>query len=531
MAKNSKGERVIKIVFPYDLATLDKVRSIAGREFHKKMQCWSAPIHMETLNRLIEWDFSIDSHLLEFMQDTSYKKDKIITKGIKGLKLKPYPFQGEGVAFVDSKQGRVLIADEMGLGKTIQAIAWLQLHPKIRPAIIVVPAFLKLNWEKEIYKWMTDPDPEILQGGTPHKTTGDILIINYDILPKWWKYLKSKDPQVIITDECHYYKSNKAKRTKAIKMLAKGVPNFIALSGTPIENRPIEIFNAVNIIDPELFENQWKFQKRYCDPKHNGFGWDFKGASHIPELHTILSTTIMIRRKKSDVLKDLPDKIWSFVPIELDNRKEYEYAENNFLEWVTETKGEEAAERASNAEVMTSIEALKQLAVKGKLTQSIDWIKDFLQSGKKLVVFATHKSTITDLMEVFSDIAVRIDGSVSMQKRQNLVNSFQNDPAIQLFIGNIDAAGVGITLTAASDVVFLELPWTPGKLEQAADRVHRIGQKNSVTIYYLLAHNTIEERIAYLLDKKRKILDGILDGKHTKSEQLLTQLINQYKNY
>ena len=236
----------------------------------------------------------------------------------------------------------------------------------------------------------------------------------------------------------------------------------------------------------------------------------------------------MLRRKKKDVLKELPAKVWSFIPMELDNRKEYVQAENNFIKWVHETKGKDAAEKARGAEVLSSIEALKQLAVKGKLEQAMDWIEDFLQSGKKLVVFATHKFVIQTLVDEFPDISVKVDGSVSMKKRQEVVDQFQKDKKIKLFIGNIKAAGVGITLTAASDVAFLELPWTPGELEQASDRVHRIGQNDSVSIYYLLAHETIEDKIATMIDNKRKILDGILDGKETDDESLLTKLLKQF---
>lgn len=527
MAVNKYGERVVKMRFSYDIALLDKVRTIPGRTWHSEIKCWSAPIHLESLKSLLEWGFVLDDNLMEFIQDVTHKKEKIFS-GVSGLQGTPYPFQNEGIAFIDHNDGRALIADEMGLGKTIQAIAWLQMHPEKRPAIIIVPAFLKLNWERELAKWMPNPDSQIVKGTTPHTTKGKIIIINYDILPHWTKVLRLRDPKVIITDECHYYKSDKAKRTKAVKMLAKGVPHFIALSGTPIENRPIEIFNAVSLIEPTLFPKKWDFLRRYCDPKHNGYGWNFNGASHMPELHTILSTTVMIRRKKKDVLKDLPEKVWALVPMELTNLNEYHFAESNFIQWVQKEKGTEAAVKASNAEVFSSIEALKQLAVQGKLEQATEWIENFLESGKKLVVFATHHFVVDAIMERFSKVSVKVDGRVSMTNRQEAVDRFQNDPAVQLFIGNIDAAGVGITLTAASDVAFLELPWTPGKLEQASDRVHRIGQKDSVTVYYLLASNTIEEKIAQLIDNKRKVLDAILDGKDTEEESMLTELLKTY---
>lgn len=529
MAVDQYGERVIKISFPYDLSMLERVRSLPGRKWHPEIKCWSAPIYLESLNMLISWGFNLDDKLHTFILKVNAKREEFVTGQIPGLKGKLYPFQSEGVAFIDHNKGRALVADEMGLGKTVQALGYVQLHPELKPVVIVCPASLKLNWERECHRWLSSPDTIILKGTTPYTFKENIIIINYDILPDWHQVLRLREPQILITDECHYYKSNKAKRTKAVRMLSKGIPNVIALSGTPIENRPIEIYNAISIIKPDLFPKQWHFIQHYCAPKYNGYGWNFNGASNTSELHHVLSSTIMIRRKKADVLKDLPDKIRSFIPMELTNSEEYYKAESNFINWVRETKGNEAARKASNAEAFSCIEALKQLAVKGKLQQAKEWIYDFLESDRKLVVFATHHFVIDELTKEFGNISVHVDGRVPMNIRQQAVDMFQTKNEVKLFIGNIEAAGVGITLTAASDVAFLQLPWTPGKLEQATDRVHRIGQKNSVNVYYLLANNTIEERVAKLLDNKRKILDGVLDGRDTDQDSLLTELMKQYE--
>jgi SWI/SNF-related matrix-associated actin-dependent regulator 1 of chromatin subfamily A len=277
-----------------------------------------------------------------------------------------------------------------------------------------------------------------------------------------------------------------------------------------------------------LFPNEWVYYQRYCKAHHNGYGWDFSGADHTEELHKLLVDSIMLRRLKKDVLKDLPDKVRSFIPIELTNTKEYFEAESNFVAYIRRIKGREAAIKASAAEALASIEGLKQLAVTGKLNGVINWIKNFLEVDGKLVVFATHKFVIDKLMEEFKDIAVKVDGSVTGSERQSAVDQFQTQEHIRLFVGNIKAAGVGLTLTAASNVAFIELPWTPGDLVQAEDRCHRIGQKYSVNIHYLLALRTIEERIVKILDSKRKVLDAVLDGIKTDDESLLTALINEY---
>ena len=454
------------------------------------------------------------------------------------MSLQLFPFQKEGVAFVEKRNGRALIADEMGLGKTIQAIAWLNKHSECLPAVIVCPASLKLNWEKELQTWSAY-NTQVLSGTKPTKlSTRNIYIINYDVLHSWVTMLQTKSIKALIFDECHLFKNSSAKRTKAVKRISNKVSNIICLSGTPIVNRPIEILNAIKILDPITFRDQWRFMHRYCGAKHNGFGWDFNGASNIPELHKILCETVMIRRLKKDVLTELPDKTHSFIPIELTNRKEYQTAEKDIISFIRQNKGSAAAQRASNAEVLTRIETLKQVAVNGKLDGVIDWIEMMLSSTQKLVVFATHKFVIDALMSEFNFIdnkrksitqAVKIDGSCSIEDRQKAVNSFQNDPSIRLFIGNIKAAGVGITLTAASNVVFVEFPWTPGDLSQASDRCHRIGQKNNVNVYYLFAHNTIETKIIDLLRSKQKVLDGLIDGIVTTPESLFSELLETFK--
>ncbi len=520
----------IKVTFPFSYDDLDRVRTLPNRQYHSDGKFWACPLSIDAVEMLLEWKFTVDPQLLSFLQKSKVHVSTVDKITVPGLKGTLYPFQEKGVGFLEAKRGRALIADEMGLGKTIQTLAWLQLHPELTPIIIVVPASLKLNWEREIEAWMTDPGTvQILSGTTPSSLFyADTFIINYDILFAWTAEIKRIKPQVLVLDEVHYTKNNQAKRTKAAKKLGKFIPHVIGLSGTPIVNRPIEIYNAINIIDRTVFPSQWDYTEKYCACKYNGFGWDVSGASNTEELNYKLTNSIMLRRLKKDVLPDLPDKVCSYIPIELDNTEDYRFAERNFISFIRQYKGKEAANKASNAAALAEIEGLKQLAVKGKLKQCINWIRDFLESDEKLVVFCTHKFVVNALMEEFPKIAVKVDGSVTGKNRQLAVDSFQKLSTVRLFVGNIKAAGVGITLTAASNVAFIELPWSPGDVDQAGDRVHRIGQKNSVTIYYLLAAGTIEERIAKLIDKKRKVLDSVLDGKVTETESLLTELMNEY---
>jgi SWI/SNF-related matrix-associated actin-dependent regulator 1 of chromatin subfamily A len=385
-------------------------------------------------------------------------------------------------------------------------------------------------WERTIHNWLPKASVELLCGERSYIPTADFLIINYDIVSKWIDKLQRLHAEVLILDEVHYIKNNSAKRTKAIKRIAKGIPHLLCLSGTPIENRPVEIYNAWQLVDPTNCPPYWSFTKRYCKRKKNFFGgWDVSGSAHTDELHKILTGTIMLRRKKADVLKDLPAKVASFVPMYLHNKKDYEAAEADFIAYVKEVYGQKAADKKKKAVAVTKMEELKQLAVKGKLPEVIEWIREFLEVEDKFVVFAWHTFVIDAIMEAFPKIAVRVDGKT--KDKQACEDKFQNDPKCRLFVGQMKAAGVSLTLTAASNVGIIEYPWTPGTLNQAIDRVHRITQEDSVTVYYFMAQNTIEEKTAKVLDAKQKTIGAIIDGEECAEDTtLFADLIADYFN-
>ena len=522
---------LLHIKFPYDPELVALVRSLPDRRWNAAAKEWTAPADLTTAKQLGEWGFSLSKEVEEW-RNQQLKSSSV--SDIDFFRLSPLlmGFQRDGIRFIEQHQGRALIGDEMGLGKTAQALSWLRLHPELRPAVIICPASIKINWEREIRLWMDEQETVQILFGTDIAQTlfGNIIIVNYDILPNdtiadpddpkhrieiprtgWHEYLSDIKPKVVICDEAHNCKSRSTRRTKAVKELCKGVPHILMLTGTPIVNRPAEAFNMLNIISPARFPSFFHYAKEFCGAFRSRWGWDFSGASNLDKLHEKLQH-IMVRRLKSEVLQDLPEKRRAIVPLEITNRKEYQRAEEDFVGWLHD-KGEKIrAESASRAEALASIEGLKQLTISGKLDTCLDWIADFLEAGEKLIVFATHKRTIEAVMQRFGDLAVKVDGSVTGEDRQLAVDRFQTDDSVRLFVGNIQAAGVGITLTAASNVAFLELGWSPGLHEQAEDRAHRIGQRDSVTIWYLIAQGTIEERICKLLDSKRKVLSRVLDG-------------------
>lgn len=525
-----RSKKFVIIRFPYNAEMVNNIRCLEGRRWNGDDKFWSAWASTENLRNLRDWGFELDDTCIGILNPKKVE-DVTITKkdlDIPGL----YPFQLEGVKFLEARNGNGLIGDEMGLGKTIQTLGWLKLHPEARPAVIVVPASLKINWQREAEKWVgKDCKLTILSGRAPDKKAlkgSEIFIINYDILMYWVDTLKTILPKVMVCDEAHYCKDSGAKRTKAVKELGKAVEHTIFLTGTPIINRPVEFFTILNMLAPTEF-NSWKrYTQRYCDAKHNGFGWDVSGASNTAELFEKVNNKIMVRRKKEDVLKDLPTKQRFVVPLEITNRKIYNSADNDLVSWIKETFGNRKASAAEQAEALARFSYLKQLAADGKREFIISWVKNCLDANGKLVLFAVHHTMIDFLVEELRHYnPAVVDGRVSIEKRQDEVDRFQNDPNCRIFIGNIKAAGVGLTLTAASNSVFVELGWTPGEHSQAEDRIHRIGQDNKVFAYYLIAANTIEEEIAQLLDSKMDVLTKVLDGKETDGGSLLSELLKK----
>lgn len=494
---------------------LEKIKTLNGRIYNSLTKKWEVPNVEINRKKLKNWGFKLD------LEKEIKKEQKEDIK--KYLNKNTLPYQKAGVQFIFNKNGRALLADDMGIGKTLQAISYIQFVKKF-PVLIVCPATLKLNWESEILKWTKLNNIYIVNGrSNTIPLRSNIIIINYDIIQNYIEQIKNLNIKIMICDESHFLKSPKTKRTKAIKKTGKNIKQIIALTGTPILNKPIEIFTTLNLLRPDLFPSYFRFAQRYCDPKHNGFGMTYNGATNIEELHEILTKEVMIRRLKKDVLKDLPEKLISIIPIEIDNKNEYKKAENDFSSWLLERE-----KKVVRVEALTKIEKLKQLAIEGKLKQVEEWISNVLEETNKLVIMCTHHFTIDYLIEKFKNISVKLDGRNSQKEKNESVKKFQEDEKIKLFIGNMKAAGVGITLTAADKLAFIELGWNPSEHDQASDRIHRIGQKNSCNIYYIIAKNTIEEDIMTLIDDKRKIIDAVHDGKITEDENLLNKLLEKY---
>jgi SWI/SNF-related matrix-associated actin-dependent regulator of chromatin subfamily A-like protein 1 len=432
------------------------------------------------------------------------------------------PYQRAAIAFGMSHPN-VLIADEMGLGKTIEALGIINTDPKVKRVLIVCPASLKLNWARECERWLVDRGTVGVAGKT-FPEDADVVIINYDILGKWKAKLRKKF-DVLVADECHYVKNKEAKRSKALYGLKAKRKLF--LTGTPILNRPVELWTIVSSLAPEEFDHFWTFAKRYCKPVKNRFGWEFTGATNLDELHERLRSTIMVRRTKAQVLPDLPpkrrqvielasDHIAGLIAVEAEAWKEHQTRLKE-LRALTRSGGEPNEKqleqmRAGINAAFGDLAKLRQATALAKVPLVVEHMKSVLEDAGKLVVFAHHRAVVAELAEPFGDAAVTLTGSDSSESRQASVDRFQEDPTCTIFIGSITAAGFGLTLTASSHVVFAELDWVPAHLTQAEDRTHRIGQENSVLVQHLVLEDSLDARMVGTLLKKQRVIDKVVDG-------------------
>lgn len=442
------------------------------------------------------------------------------------LKTKPFRYQRKGVARMWRFDGNALLADDMGLGKTLQTLMFAHELGE-GPIIVICPAGAKWHWQKQALQHI-GLKSEVLEGRTPRKgwrPYTPCVIINFEILKKWIPLLKRLRPLLVIVDECHKIKNRSTQQTKHTKIVCRFAPHKILISGTPLTNRPAELFPALNILRPDRFSSFHSYAERYCRPTLKPWGWEYKGATHLKELHRRLRKWCMIRRLKRDVLKDLPAKIRTVIPVEISKQaqKEYEEAELNFVKWLAK-RSRQLALRAARAERLVKMGYLKRLAAQLKMKQVMEWIDNFLEeTDEKLIVFGIHKSILAELYEKYKHQAVLVTGSITGRKREHAQDLFNNNKRYRLFFGNLEAAGVQWSCTSASKTLFIEIGWVPGDHNQAEDRTHGIkrGRDGYVSeSYYLVARDTMEEKLCEIIQEKQKVLNETLDGESSDASSL-----------
>jgi SWI/SNF-related matrix-associated actin-dependent regulator 1 of chromatin subfamily A len=426
---------------------------------------------------------------------------------------------------------KYILADDMGLGKTTAAVI-ASLECGARKVLIVCPASLKINWQREITNY-TNKKILIVEG-RKWGHTFDYYIINYDIIKNYHTTDKSEDSDdykllvntnfdLAIVDEAHYISNTTANRTRLLNDVLETIPKVWLLTGTPMTSRPINYFNLLKIVDSPLTLNWQSYVRRYCAGYQFRVGnrkvWNTSGASNLDELRE-RTKNLVLRRMKTDIL-DLPEKIITPIFVELKSRM-YDEELEEFTRISNDKKDSETISVTLNR-----LMKVRQLISYEKVPYTCEIIDRCLDQGKKVIVFTNFTMTVDMLEEKYKKNSVILDGRMSKERRQESVDKFQTDPKTKVFISNIVAGGVGITLTEAEVVIMNDLSFVPAHHSQAEDRAYRYGQKNSVLVYYPIFENTIEKVIYNILQKKKGIIDQVMgDGEYSEtfSKDLLKSL-------
>jgi SWI/SNF-related matrix-associated actin-dependent regulator 1 of chromatin subfamily A len=436
-------------------------------------------------------------------------KDVVINYD-KYSKRPPLAHQKEAIQkLVENK--KYILADDMGLGKTTSTII-AALESGAKKILIICPATLKINWKREIENY-SDRTIYIAEG-KHFSTEHDFVIINYDILKNFHDSKKKDDSQIlasnfdlVVIDEAHYIKNAQAQRTKLINDIVKKVDRLWLLTGTPMTSRPIDYYNLLSLVDSPVAKNWMAYVIRYC----SGYQfkvvprkvWNVMGSSNLEELRERTSNTIT-RRLKEDVL-DLPDKIITPVYLRLKS-KDYEELMGEYYNWYEKNPDESKSLTVQ----FTKLTKVRQVVANEKISQTIELAENILEQGKKVIIFCNFTDSLNQIVQHFGKSAVKVDGSMTKQDRQFSVDQFQENEKIKVFVGNIKAAGVGLTLTAAEAVIMNDLSFLPSDHAQAEDRAYRFGQKNNVLVYYPIFENTIEGVIYDILNNKKQVIATVM---------------------
>lgn len=460
------------------------------------------------------------------MDELSVKRAEELAHGL-------FPHQVEGIAFLLGRR-RALLADDMGLGKTRQSIlALVEAEPE-GPYLIVCPASIKRNWAREIEIVLPEATTIIVNPAPlPIRDFNEWVIINYELLGKNLDHLLEFDWRGVVFDEAHYLKNYQSQRSKNAAKLVKQIeenPVVHALTGTPMTNRPRDLFPILQLVDHPLGKSFLSFAKRYCEAYQGDFGWVADGASNLDEL-TVQLHGVMLRRTKDEVL-DLPPKVRTWLDVELHPYaiqhynglvKEflskfespdaiYELPESLEMSGETRDDLEESIDTTDLGTRMGRITQVRRAIAFIKCRHTIKFVENALEQGEKVIIFTAFLNTMQRFNQHFGDRAVYVTGEVPAQKRQDRVDQFQNDENTRLFIANMHLAGIGINLTAARQVVFNDLDWVPANHWQAEDRAYRIGQTGTVNVTYMIATGTIDSFVKTVLETKAALMEAVVEG-------------------
>ncbi len=555
-AVSLEGDGIMLRIPHNDLDTRYKVKNLTTRRWDADAKAWVIPLsEASKLIQSLGVEHSLSKTMNAHEEIRTYlhrKAERIAISGASALsdeeiveQMKKrlegrfpagkelFPFQYVGVRFGELAGGRFLLGDDMGVGKTIQALAYAALHEEQWPVVVVCPANVKYNWAKEIRSWLPSSTLQVVEGRKYEFNDSDFTVINYDLMAYCEQQLLDMEAGIVIFDESHYLKNKgtkkkPVKRTVASMNVAEDADSVLCLSGTPITNRPVELFTTLEMIRPSEYKGQyWPYVKRYCAGHNTGFGWDVNGSSNIPELHEKLRD-VMIRRLKQEVLPELPDKMRQFIPAVVSTSDLADYRQVH-RSLTREYDGMQSRGSVPAGFVLNMLTKLRHAAGRLKVTPTVQWIREYKSQKPEtpLVIFFHHKDVGAAVLNTIAEDKTLnakkwrvISGDTPAQKRTKYVEQFQMG-MLDGLLCSTGAAREGITLTAADTVVFVEREWVPGWEEQAEDRILRIGAEGKDTVWatYLSVVGTIDEHFDRVIESKRQVVSGVLDGNQNEVER------------
>ncbi len=436
-----------------------------------------------------------------------------------------FAHQRSGVAFLLARR-RAILADDMGLGKSRQAIVALREAAPQGPFLVICPAGVKLNWRREIRLVESDADVFVVPSGSAWEPGHRWTVVNYDLLGRLEAPLRATPWAGIVVDEAHYIKNDSQRTTRVLALLGvdkrwhpAGEPEAVyLLTGTPMSNRPRDLFNLLKAVRHPLAANFYHYAVRYCAAYDNGYGLNANGASNLEELAQ-LASGVLLRRTKDEAL-DLPPKLRTWQPVEIAARQVGEL-EARALAYLEKHPAPSGPTWVTFLGLLNK--ARHRLAV-AKAPATVEAVRERVEAGEKVVVFTAYTRVIELVSAAFADAAVTIAGEHTPRERQAAADRLQRDPAVRVLVGNLQAAGVGLNLTAATHVVFNDLDWVPGNHWQAEDRIYRIGQTRPAFSTYLYAEGTLDDFVAALLEAKARNI-GVLETQAAQNATLLQEVV------
>jgi len=536
----TEGDVLIHV--PYERVAIAAVKKIPGVFRDPERSVWVAPRSSLAASLAFAHDFNLEVpdeiERIAKLQDQgmidaiSLSSSKAAEFPVGDIPLRPH--QQAGVKYVADVK-RSFICDDMGLGKTITAIAAIE-HMGAYPALVSCPPSLTLNWLAEYSKFLPSRHVEVVSNRKGLPEDYDVLIVGHSNLDHYKDELLGLKGYVF--DESHAFKNFQAKRTRAAIKLAKRADVVLCLTGTPITNRPAEFAPQLQVLGRlEDFGGKVGYWRYYCAGFKDQWGrWNVSGARHLDELNDKLRSSCMVRRRKEDVLEDLPPVLHNRIILDVP-LKEYKKAEADIIKYVVERAKELAEEMgvspraaavrakmaAQSQEQLVRISVLRRLAAIAKMDSVIQTINELREEGRKVVVAAHHRDIVQGVADAFDGL--KIQGGMKTEEVEAHKKKFQEDPDAGVISISMEAAKMGHTLTAASDVIFVELPWTPADVDQTYSRCHRIGQKGTVTAHYLLAANTIDEVIYDIIESKRDVVNAATDGGESFGDVSMTKAL------